>query len=106
MIYEYMDSPFPILISEIEKANPSRFKISLSSSYPENEINEKTIEIHIVDPAIKLSVWETTCSNGEKKYNLYVPKEYSKHLPLVVNHSSSKQLEFKFDTIDIKSLIE
>ncbi|MDP2388634.1 MAG: hypothetical protein Q8M29_19840 [Bacteroidota bacterium] len=106
LINWYMDGPYPELLQSVTKENASTFVIK----YKDNEEGkeDQTLVIHIIDPKIKLAVWEYPSNDGGPAYyRLYIPVAAAPNFDMVVNHCElQKQMEFKFDEIDFKKLLK
>lgn len=105
LVYWYMDGPYPMPLTSFRKVNDNKYNLT-SFTLQNTENGSNQLIIHIIDGKNKIAVWESPTEVKEYCYTIYVPKENAKNFDMIVNYCEEmKQMEFDFDTIDYKKLL-
>lgn len=108
LIFWYLDGPFPFVLNSIKKINRNTYKIT-STDYLNNQdviVKPEVLNIYLVDEKNKIAVWQYKDEGENWRYRLFVAKEQALNFDLIVNYCDrQKQLEFDFDEIDYKKLL-
>ncbi|MBL4676164.1 MAG: hypothetical protein JKY70_08185, partial [Mucilaginibacter sp.] len=104
-IYRGEQGPEPYVLKDVKKLNDAKYNVKAPPFY--QFVKKSNINIYIIDPATKLSVWEDTELPPAYRYRLYVPLSSANKYDLVVNYcKTAKMPEFNFDKIDYAALIK
>ena len=105
IIYRGEQGPEPYVLKDVKKLNDAKYNVKAPPFY--QFVKKSNINIYIIDPATKLSVWEDTELPPAYRYRLYVPLSSANKYDLVVNYcKTAKMPEFNFDKIDYAALIK
>jgi hypothetical protein len=98
----YGGGPFARKINSLTKLDNKTFQFELTSC---NDIR-KTIIIHIIDPQKGIAVFEDPSADADNKFALMVSAGKAKKFPVIVNYSTVRFPEFKFDKPDFDKLLK
>jgi hypothetical protein len=100
-----MEGPVPYPLKSFTRIAKNKYKLEFLHKQNNHVASTKLI-IHVIEPVTNLSVFEFLQEAEQPHYELYVPAEHAEKFNLIVNYcNNQKQIEFNFDKIDFKQIL-
>ncbi|QXV66606.1 hypothetical protein INP83_05865 [Mucilaginibacter sp. 21P] len=105
IIYRGEEGPEPHVLNDFKKIGNNKYNLKAPPFY--QFVKKSNINIYIIDPKTKLSVWEDTELPPAYRYRMYVPRQSAGSYNMVVNYcKAAKMPEFEFDKVNYQALIK
>lgn len=105
LTYYSMDGPDVKPLLNFKKINEHKYSLKSLPFY--QFVKSSNINIYIIDPKNKITVWEDTALPEKYRYRLYVAKENAGNFDAIVNYCKNDKVpEYVFEKIDYKALIK
>lgn len=97
----YMDGPMPfkILLHTTSEIEWHSFELEVHDGVKE------TLNIHLLDEARQIYVFENPDESDRYRYRLYIPTDRARDYDIIVNTGNQKAREYDFDEIDFEKLL-